>query len=107
MHGEAALTPWALVVGYLVRFGVPLVCAAIVIDAARRSEPSIGHRARIVWIALPLTLLVLLVLGFIAPGVGVLRLVAVVALPVVFVMGVAYLITVVFGSAPPGVNAAP
>lgn len=100
MHGEAALTPLAVVVGYLVRYAVPVACAAMVIDAARRPAASLGRTARIVWIALPLLLLVALVIGFIAPGMLVLQLVAVVSLPLMIVIGTAYLLAVVFPGRP-------
>ena len=96
MHSDAALTPVALAIGYLVRYGVPLACAAIVIDAGRRPADSISLRARSAWIATSLALLVTLVAGFIFPGVTALRLVAVASLPLMLVLGTAYLLRVVF-----------
>mgnify|MGYP001059930260 CR=1 FL=1 len=95
MHGDAALTPVALVAGYLVRYGVPLVCAVIAIDAARRPAAALGARRRIVWIVLPVALLAGLVAGFVAPGVAGLQLLAVAALPLAVVMSIVYLLTVV------------
>jgi hypothetical protein len=96
VHGDASLSPFATALGYLVRFGVPLVCAAIAIDAGRRPAGSVSRRARITWIALPLALLVGLIAGLIAPGAAALQLLAVASLPLVLVLGVAYLLTVVF-----------
>ena len=98
MHGDAALSPFATALGYLVRFGVPLVCAAIAIDAGRRSAGSISSRARTTWIALALALLVTLVAGFVFPAAPVLRLAAVASLPLSLVLGVTYLLSVVFPS---------
>ena len=96
MHDDAALTALAIAMGYLVRYGVPLLCAAIAVDAARRPASTIGARRRMVWIALPLALLVTLVAGFIVPGVTALRLAAVASLPLVVVLGAAYLLSVVY-----------
>ena len=96
MHGDTSLSTFATVLGYLVRYGVPLVCAAIAIDAGRRPAGSISRRARITWIALPLALIVGLIAGLIAPGVAALQLVAVASLPLVVVLGFVYLLTVVF-----------
>lgn len=96
MHSDAALSTFATALGYAVRFGVPLVCAAIAIDAARRPAGSMSRRARPTWIALPIALLVTLVAGFILPGVPALQLVAVASLPFALVMGFAYLLSVVF-----------
>ncbi|MFU8891723.1 MAG: hypothetical protein ACNA76_08790 [Anaerosomatales bacterium] len=109
MHQDAALTPLAIAMGYLVRYGVPLLCAAIAVDAARRPAAALGRRARAVWIALPLALLVTLVAGFIVPGVTVLRLAAVASLPIVVMLGAAYLLSVVFArsSEPDGAPAGP
>jgi hypothetical protein len=96
VHADASLSPFATALGYVVRFGVPLVCAAIAIDAGRRPASSMGRRARMTWIALPLALLVGLIAGLIAPGVGALQLLAVASLPLVLVLGFVYLLTVVF-----------
>jgi hypothetical protein len=96
VHADASLSPFATALGYVVRFGVPLVCAAIVIDAGRRSAASTSRRTRITWIALPLALIVGLIAGLIAPGVAALQLLAVASLPLVVVLGFVYLLTVVF-----------
>ena len=102
MHDDASLSPWVVALGYAVRYGVPLVCAIIAIDAARRPAASISRRTRIVWVALPLALLLGLVAGFIAPGVAALQLLAVAALPLALVMIVAYLLAVVVPARPRG-----
>ncbi len=96
MHADASLTPWAVVLGYFVRFAVPLACAAIAIDAARRPAGSIPRRRRVVWVALPVVLLLGLAGGFIAPGVAVFQLIAVASIPLALVMIPAYLLTVVY-----------
>jgi hypothetical protein len=96
VHTDAALTPVAIAIGYLVRYGVPVVCAAIAIDAARRPASALSPRARTTWVTVSLALLVALVAGFIFPGVPALRLVAVASFPLSLVLGVAYLLTVVF-----------
>jgi hypothetical protein len=98
VHTDAALTPVAIAIGYLVRYGVPVVCAAIAIDAARRPANVLSRLARATWIAAPLALLVTLVAGFIAPGVPALRLAAVLSLPFALVIGMVYLLNVVFPS---------
>jgi hypothetical protein len=96
VHGDAALTPIAIVLGYVVRYVVPIACAVIAVDAARRPAADLTRRARVTWIALPLALLLTLLAGFIAPGVTVLRLAAVASLPFMLVMGAVYLLSVVF-----------
>jgi FtsH-binding integral membrane protein len=101
VHTDVALTPVAIAIGYLVRYGVPIVCAAIAIDAARRPASVLSRRTRATWIAASLALLVTLVAGFVLPAVPVLRLAAVASLPLALVLGVVYLLTVVFPSRAP------
>jgi len=96
VHGEVALTPLAVWIGLLVRFGVPMACAAIAIDVLRRPPASIGRRARVFWVVVPLAVLVSLLAGFLLPSVVALRYFAVLAVPFTLVIGVAYLLSVVF-----------
>ena len=96
MHGEATLTPLAVWTGLLVRFGVPVVCAAIAIDALRRPPGSLGRRARVWWAAVSTLVLAALLTGFLFPSVVALRYFAVLAVPLTLVIGVAYLLSVVF-----------
>ncbi len=96
MHGDVALTPVALWAGLLLRFGVPVVCAVIIVDAARRPVDSFGRASRAVWIALGLAILVTLVVAFVLPDVIALRFFAVLALPLTLALGAAYLLAVVF-----------
>ena len=96
MHGDISLTPFAVALGYFMRFGVPLVCAVIAIDAGRRRPDVIGERARVVWITLSLTVLAGHVAGLIWPDAAAFGLLTVVSVPLVLVMVPAYLLAVVF-----------
>ena len=96
MHGEATLTPAVVLVAWLLRIGVPLVCAVIAVDAARRPEEAFGRVPRKAWIGIALAILLALVAAFIWPGVAALRVLALLALPLTFALGVAYLFSVVF-----------
>jgi len=102
VHDDASLTPWAVALGYFVRFAVPIACAAIAVDAARRPAGSLSRARRIVWVALPVALLLGLVAGFVFPGVTAFRLLAVVVIPVVPLLVAAYLLTVVYPARPRG-----
>lgn len=96
MRGEAALTPLAVWAGLFLRFGVPLVCAVIVIDALRRPAGSLGRRARALWAGTSTFILAALLIGFVFPSVVPLRYFAVLAVPLTLVLAVAYLLSVVF-----------
>jgi len=95
MHGEVPLSPVATAMGLGVRYVVPVVCAVIAIDAARRPRAAFGRYGRMPWVIVPLLLLGSLAIGFVAPGVAILALVAVAAVPVALALGVAYLLAVV------------
>ncbi len=96
MHGEAALTPLALWMGAFVRFGVPVLCAAIAIDALRRPAGSLGRRERVLWAGTSAFFLAALLIGFLFPSVVALRYFAVLAVPLTLVLAVSYLLSVVF-----------
>ncbi len=96
MHDSVALTPFALLVGVLVRYGVPIVAAALAVDAARRPLSAFGRFGRTPWVVAPVALLLALVAGFLAPGTVVLRFVAIGALPLLIAYSVVYLLRVVF-----------
>ncbi|HET6498694.1 MAG TPA: hypothetical protein VFH17_06570 [Coriobacteriia bacterium] len=95
MHGEISLTPFAVALGYFMRFVVPAVCAVITVDAGRRGPDAVGPRARIVWIALSLTVLAGHVAGLLWPDVAAFGFLAVVSVPLVLVMVPVYLLAVV------------
>lgn len=96
MHGEVPLSLFLILLGFAVRYAVPLACAAIALDAARRPLAAFGSQGRTPWVAIPLSILVLLIIGFIVPSPGPLGLFAIAAVPVTSVLGVAYLFKVVF-----------
>lgn len=96
MHDSITLTPFALLIGVLVRYGVPIVSAVLAVDAARRPISAFGRFGRTPWIVAPVALLLALLAGFLAPGTVALHFVAIGALPLLIAYSVVYLLRVVF-----------
>ncbi len=100
MHDSVTLTPFALIGGFLVRYGVPVACAVLAVDAARRPQSAYGRLGRAPWMVFPVLLLLAMVVGFIAPGTVALHFVAVGALPMLIAYTIVYLLRVVFPATP-------
>ena len=96
MHDNVTLTPFALYAGFLVRYGVPVACAVLAVDAARRPVSAYGRFGRTPWVVAPVALLLALVAGFLVPGTAALHFVAIGALPAVIVYAFVYGFRVVF-----------
>lgn len=96
MHESVTLTPFAIAAGHLVRYGVPVACAVLAVDAARRPQSAYGRFGRTPWVLAPVLLLLALVAGFVAPGTVALHFVAIGALPAVIIYGFIYGFRVVF-----------